>query len=142
MQKILTTGTYHASSGESFQISQDAADLQLVSGKDCKLRYYPDSRYVQATDFVQLNLCCDGSSSGCITIQKRSFRSMDIFNSNYEFEVLVKSHMLNRSGQYEFTFSFRDRFGKEITKAALPTICFSHDLSSLAGNWFPHGLVI
>jgi hypothetical protein len=142
MQTISNSGTYHASSGESFLISQDNPGHTLVSGRDCMLRFYPDYRYVQATDFVQLSLSCDGATSGSITIQKRAFRTLDIFNSTYEFDVQIKSHMVNRSGHYDFTFSFRDRYGREINKAALPTICFCHDLTNWANGWFPHGLVI
>jgi hypothetical protein len=142
MQTILTSGAYRASTGESFLISQDDQDHQLVCGKDCKLRFYPDPRYVQATDFVQLNICLDGMASGAITIHKRSFRPLDMFNIVYEFEVLVKAFMVNRSGHYEFSFSFRDRYGKEIRKVALPNICFSHEMSFWTNNLFPHGLVI
>jgi hypothetical protein len=142
MQTILASGRYLASTGESFLISQDVRDNQLVSGKDCKLKFYPDPRYVQVTDLVHLNICQNGLSCGAITIPKRSYQPLDIFNIAYEFEVNIKSFMVNRSGQYEFAFSFRDRNGKEIRKVALPSICFSHEMNYWANNWFPHGLVI
>jgi hypothetical protein len=106
------------------------------------VRFYPDPRYVHATDFVQLSICCDGMASGAITIHKRSYRPLDIFNITYEFEVLVKAFMVNRSGQYEFALSFRDRYGHEIRKVDFPNICFSNEMSYWANNWFPHGLVI
>ena len=142
MHTILKSGTYQASTGESFLISQDVQDHPLVCGKDCSLRFFPDSRYVQATDFVQLSICLDGQASGALTINKSSYRPRDIFNIDYEFDVLVKAFMVNRSGHYEFAFSFRDRYGKEIRHVPLPNICFSYDMNSLANNWFPHGLVV
>jgi hypothetical protein len=142
MQTILTSGTYQASTGESFRISQDVEDDHLVSGRDCKLKFYPDPRYVQATDFVQLNLFQDHLPCGAITIHKRCYQPLDIFNIAYEFDVMVKAFMLNRTGQYEFSFSFRDRYGKEIRNVSLPSICFSHEMSYLANHWIPHGLVI
>jgi hypothetical protein len=142
MQTILASGRYLASTGESFLISQDVEDNQLVSGKECKLKFYPDPRYVQATDFVQLNIRQDQQACGAITIPKRLYRPLDIFNIAYEFDVMIKAFMLNRSGNYEFEFSFRDRYGKEIRKVALPSICLSNEMNCWANNWIPHGLVI
>lgn len=142
MQTIFKSGTYKASTGESFLITQNTNDSPLVSGKECLLRFFPNPRFIPATDFVHVRISRESVEAGLLTIQKRCYQPVDMFNLEYQFDIQIKAFMLIKSGNYGITFSFKDRSGKELTKAEIPTVSFSYDVECWVNHWLPNGLVI
>jgi hypothetical protein len=142
MQTISKSGIYKTASGESFFITQNTNDSPLISGKECLLRFFPNPKFIPATDFVQVRIYRESVEAGVLTIQKRCYCPVDIFNMEYQFEILIKAFMLIKSGNYSFSFSFKDRSGMELTKAEIPAVSFSYDVECWVNHWLPNGLAI
>jgi hypothetical protein len=142
MQTIFKSGSYKTNTGEPFLITQDTNDGNLISGKECLLRFFPNPKFIPGTDFVQIRISCESVEAGVMTVQKRCYCPVDIFNLEYHFDILIKAFILIKSGNYGFSFSFKDRSGKELTKAEIPTVSFSYDVECWVNHLLPNGLVI
>jgi hypothetical protein len=142
MDLIKKSGYYRTLQQERFLLIQDVLGVNLLSGKDCQLFYYPEPENFPFIDSITLVIAGPKKQRTPINFPKPDLMRDEAPGLGPLLGLIIKAFSISKSGDYSFELCCHDKSGQLISSANFPPLSFQHDIDCWMNNWLPNGLAI